>query len=135
MNGPGERGGREDEGMTGTTTGGTARVRITEYLDVDLQREQWCCHVCGHALIGAREDYKRGCVVAERDPREVYPPIYPGAEFNLSVAEGYGVLVEFYCPGCGTMVENELLPEGYPPTRDLELDIDALKAKHASGQP
>jgi acetone carboxylase gamma subunit len=40
------------------------------------------------------------------------------------------VFVEFYCPGCGTMVENELLPPGYPPTHDIELDIDALKARH-----
>jgi hypothetical protein len=28
------------------------------------------------------------------------------------------------------MVENELLPPGYPPTHDIELDLDALKARH-----
>ena len=107
-----------------------SRVRITEYLDIDLDREMWCCHVCDRDLIAAGENYKRGCVVYERDPKEIYPPVYD-AEFNLSVSEGYGVFVEFYCPGCGTMVENELLPEGYPPTYDIELDLDALKARQA----
>jgi len=108
-------------------------VRITEYLDIDLDTERWVCHVCGHVLISARENYKKGCLVYERDPKEIFPPIYKTGEFRLTVAEGYGVFVEFYCPGCGTMVENELLAEGFPPTYDLDLDIDALKAKHTEG--
>ena len=108
-------------------------VQITEYLDIDLEREVWCCRVCGHNLARAEENYKRGCLVYERDPQDIYPKIYPDAEFGLTVAEGYGLFVEFYCPGCGTMFENELLPEGYPPTHDLELDLEALKAKHQKG--
>lgn len=105
-------------------------VRITEYLDIDLETERWRCHVCGRELAGAHDNYKTGCVVYERDPKEIYPPIYPTGEFRLTTAEGYGVFVEFYCPGCGTMIENELLPEGFPPTFDIELDLEALKAKH-----
>ena len=109
-----------------------SKVRITEYLDIDLESETWHCHVCRHALAAARDNYKRGCLVYERDPNEIYPPIYKDAEFTLGVADGYGVFVEFYCPGCGTMIETELLPEGYPPTHDIELDLDALKAKQAT---
>jgi acetone carboxylase, gamma subunit len=106
-------------------------VRITEYLDIDTDTEMWRCNRCGRELISARENYKTGCLVYERDPDEILPPIFPPdkAEFHLGVVDGYGVFVEFYCPGCGIMIENELLPEGYPPTYDLELDIDALKAK------
>lgn len=107
------------------------RVRITEYLDIDLEKEVWACHVCGRDLISARENYKHGCLVRERDPDEILPPLFPNAEFHTGVARGYGVFVEFYCPGCGTMVENELLPEGYPPTHDIEIDVDALKEKMA----
>lgn len=111
------------------------RVRITEYLDIDTDRETWVCNRCGRELISARENYKRGCRVYERDPDEIMPPIFPPekTDFHLGVTKGYGVFVEFYCPGCGIMVENELLPEGYPPTHDIELDIDALKAKVAEG--
>jgi acetone carboxylase gamma subunit len=108
----------------------SSRVRITEYLDVDAATEMWCCHVCGRELISARENYKRGCLVHERDPKEIYPPIFEGnPQVTLTTAEGYGIFVEFYCPGCGTMVENELLPPGHPPTHDIELDIDALKRR------
>ena len=46
-------------------------VRITEYLDIDLESERWCCHVCGRDLAAARENYKVGCVVYERDPKEI----------------------------------------------------------------
>jgi acetophenone carboxylase len=105
----------------------SSRVRITEYLDVDVAREMWCCHVCGRDLIGARENYKRGY---ERDPKEIYPPIFQGnPQVTLTTADGYGVFVEFYCPGCGTMIENELLPPGYPPTHDIELDLEQLRAR------
>ena len=105
-----------------------SNVRMTEYLDIDVDREMWVCHVCAQDIFSARDNYKKGCLVYERDPKEIYPPIFEG-EFSLSVAEGYGLFVEFYCPGCGTMIENELLPEGYPPTHDIELDVDALKRK------
>lgn len=42
------------------------------------------------------------------------------------------MLVEFYCPGCGTLVETEALPPGHPPTHDIELDLDNLR-RHATG--
>ena len=107
------------------------RVRITEYLDVDLDSSIWICHVCDRVLIEADQNYKRGLLVYERDPKEIWPPIFPDFEFNLSIADGYGVFVEFYCPSCGTMIENECLPEGYPVTHDIQLDLDALRTKHA----
>lgn len=110
-----------------------SRVRITEYLDIDLDAETWCCHVCAAELGPARDNYKKGLLVHERDPEDLYPPIFGGeameSEWTLSVARGYGVFIEFYCPGCGTMMENELLPEGFPPTWDIQLDLDALKAR------
>jgi len=102
--------------------------QITEYLDVDLEKEMWRCRRCGKELISARENYKKGCLVAERDPREIYNPLIEGP-FSFSPDPEWARIVEFYCPGCGTMVENELLPPGHPITHDLELDIDKLKAK------
>ena len=47
------------------------KVRVTEYLEIDLTSEQWCCQRCGHALISARENYKKGCLVDERPLAEV----------------------------------------------------------------
>lgn len=106
------------------------KVRITEYLDIELATETWQCNRCGHALAPAREDYKSGCVVAEVPIAEAHPPLTEGEAFSFAPDPDYCRLVEFYCPSCGTVIENEYLPPGHPLTRDIELDIDALKARH-----
>lgn len=105
------------------------KVRITEYLDIDLASEHWCCNRCGHQLHPARENYKKGCLVAERPMAEVHPPIIEGEAFSFSFDPEYCRLIEFYCPGCGITIENEYLPPGHPITHEIEIDIDALKAK------
>lgn len=106
------------------------KVRITEYLDIALDSEHWCCNRCGHALGSARENYKHGCLVAERVLEEVHPPLVEGGSYSFTPDSRYCRLVEFYCPNCGTMLENEYLPPGHPLTHEIELDIDALKRRH-----
>lgn len=104
------------------------RHRITEYLEIDLERERWTCQRCGRDLGNARESYKKGCLIADRDPREVHPPIVEG-EYGFAPDPEWCRIVEFYCPGCATLLETEYLPPGHPLTHDIELDIDALKAR------
>ena len=106
------------------------KVRITEYLEIDLDQEKWCCQRCGHALIGARENYKRGCLVAEKPFEEVHPALVEGKEYSFSPDPNYCRLLEFYCPECGVVIENEYLPPGHPITHDIDLDVDALKKRH-----
>lgn len=102
------------------------KVRITEYLDIDLEREHWCCNRCGNELYSARDSYKKGCLIRQKDPRSLYPPVIDEA-FTFAPDPEWIRIVEFYCPKCGTMIENEFLPPGHPLTHDIELDIDALK--------
>jgi acetophenone carboxylase len=109
------------------------RIRITEYLDLDLDDEIWRCHVCDHRLGSARDNYKEGCLVHARDPREVHPPLIEG-EFTFAPDPDWVRIVEFYCPGCGTQVETEYLPPGHPITHDIELDVDGLRRRLASGE-
>lgn len=103
--------------------------QITEYLDVDLEAGLWCCNRCGKELISARSNYKKGCLAFERDPRHIFPPVVD-EEYSFSPSHAWVALVEFYCPGCGTMIENEMLPLGHPITYDIELDVDALIDKY-----
>ena len=110
------------------------RVRITEYLDIDLESEQWCCNRCGQELVSAHEPYKTGCLVYERDPREIHPVITDHPKYNYSFHPDWVRIVEFYCPKCGTMMENEYLPPGHPITWDMDIDIEKLKQKHATNQ-
>lgn len=106
------------------------RVRITEYVDVDLTAERWCCNRCAQDLGPAAESYKRGCLVRERNPHDVHPPVGPNEEFTFSFDPQWVRIVEFYCPSCASMVDNEYLPPGHPLTWDIDLDIAKLKDKH-----
>lgn len=107
------------------------RVRITEYLDVGLSDRRWYCNRCSRDLGPADRSYKEGCLIADRDPREVHPVIGRDPHFNFSFDPEWVRLVEFYCPGCATLVETEYLPPGHPLTWDIELDLDALQRRHA----
>lgn len=106
------------------------KVRITEYLEIDLMNEKWCCQRCGHVLIAAHENYKKGCLVAERPLEDVHPPMVEGESYSCCPDKNFCRLLEFYCPNCGVMIENEYLPPGHPITHDIELDMDALKKRY-----
>ncbi len=107
------------------------KVLITETLRIDLDTEMWECRRCGHAHIGARQNYKAGLLVHDRDPREVHKPLLDTRlyERTYSPDPAWCRILEYYCPECGTLVEAEYLPPGHPPLHDIELDIDALKAQ------
>ena len=109
------------------------RIRVTEYLDLELEGERWMCNRCGRDLGPARENYKKGCLVHDRDPREIHPPIVGGA-FNFAPDPQWVRIVEFYCPGCGAQLETEYLPPGHPITHDIELDVSRLKQRLETGE-
>jgi len=109
------------------------RIRITEYLDIDLEKELWVCNRCNHVLGPARENYKKGCKVYDRDPREIHQQLVTGA-FNFSPDPQWVRIVECYCPGCGTQIDTEYLPPGHPITFDIEIDLDALKERLRKGE-
>ena len=109
------------------------KIRITEYLDIDVDEEMWCCNRCQLPLISARQNYKKGCLVVDRDPTELYQPI-TNEEFDYRPDPKWCNYVEYYCPDCGTLIEVDVLPPGHPIIHDIELDIDKLKAKYAKEQ-
>jgi acetophenone carboxylase len=108
-------------------------IRVTEYLDLDLDRQQWNCNRCGHVLGPASENYKKGCLLYDRDPREIHKPIVEG-QYSFSPDPQWVRIVEFYCPQCGTQVDTEYLPPGHPITWDIEIDLHSLKARLGSGE-
>ena len=104
-------------------------VPMTEYLRIDLDSEQWQCRRCNREIAPARQNYKTGLLVHDRDPREIHRPLIDPDKYEFTFAPDpqWCRIVEFYCPGCATLVEVEYLPPGHPPTYDLEIDIDALR--------
>ena len=79
-------------------------------------------------------EHKRGCLAYERDPRTIYDPVIEDSQWSFSPPADWAAIVEFYCPRCGIMIENELLPLGHPLTYDMELDLEKLKLKHRAGE-
>lgn len=108
------------------------RLHVTEYLDVDIEDETWHCNRCECRLGSAHSPYKEGCLVYERDPREIHPPLIDGP-YTFSPDPAWVRIVEFYCPGCGVQLETEYLPPGHPITHDIEIDLERLKGRLVSG--
>jgi acetone carboxylase, gamma subunit len=106
---------------------GSMRRKITEYLLLDLDNETWICSKCDRVIGPARKSYKEGCLVYDRDPREVFNPLIEGT-YTFSPDPTWCRILEFYCPGCGTLLETEPLPPGHPISHDIELDVDKMKS-------
>ncbi|MFH1028277.1 MAG: acetone carboxylase subunit gamma [Pseudomonadota bacterium] len=110
------------------------RPAITENLAIDLDTERWHCRRCDYELISARRNYKEGCLVYARDPATLYPPRVAGERYTFTPDASVSNFVEFYCPGCGLLIETETLPPGHPPTHDIELDLENLRKKFHAEQ-
>ncbi len=114
------------------------KVAITEYLAIDLDKETWHCRRCDQNLGSARGPYKEALVVYEREPSEIHDPAIDPEKYEFTYAPdpAWCRIIEYYCPQCATQMEVEYLPPGHPLTlNDLQLDIDALKARLSGGQP
>ena len=107
-------------------------LRATEYLYINLDARTWHCWRCEHTLGPAEDDYKRGLLLYDRDPRDINPPGFDG-EHTYAPDPDWCRIVEYYCPGCATQVETEYLPPGHPLTRDIDIDVDAYAARVSHG--
>ena len=120
-----------DKGPTGESLAAdgdsaSGRRRITEALDLDVAARRWVCNRCGRDLGPADRSYKEGCLLCDRDPREIHVPFDPPTEFGFSPHPDWCRIVEVYCPGCAVMFDVEYLPPGHPVTHDIEIDLDAI---------
>jgi|TARA_B100000315_G_scaffold258273_1_gene309816 acetophenone carboxylase len=107
----------------------SARCQIAECLDIDLKGERWLCNRCSQDLGSAHDNYKEGCLIQDRDPQEIHAPVIDG-QFTFAPDPDWCRIVEYYCPGCGILIELEYLPPGHPLTHDIEPDIEQLKIKY-----
>ena len=114
------------------------KTRITESVDIDLEKEMWCCHRCGAELHSAKESYLKGCLVHERPANEIYGSPIPVKKdsdvISYAPESDFMRVIEFYCPNCGALTTVQYLPPGHPVIFDIELDIGKLKER-AKKQP
>lgn len=107
------------------------KYAATEYLQIDLGSENWECRKCNYVLGPARENFKKFTRIYNRNPQEIHKPqLDPERyEFTFSPDPKICAIYEFYCPGCGTMIDVEYTVPGHVPLHDFELDVDSLKQK------
>lgn len=86
-------------------------ITITEYLGIVADTRRWVCLRCSRDIGPADVDYKRGLLLYDRDPRDIYPAGLPG-DRGYTPDPQWCRIVEYYCPGCASQVETEYLPPG-----------------------
>lgn len=121
----------DDGGRSGTATSAAAAsgiVRVTEAVDLVLATERWACNRCGRDLGPGTGNYKEACLLAARHPSEVHQPFRGDPEYSFTPDGEWCAIVEVYCPGCATLLDTEYLPPGHPPTHDVQIDLEALRA-------
>lgn len=111
------------------------RFEIGERLVLDLATETWRCWTCGHELGPAGGSYRAGCLVRDRDPRELDLPLVTGLQPGDDELDWTRIL-EFSCPACDTRIETDYVPPGEPVSLEVTLDIDlgALRRARSSAR-
>src|SRR5260370_27855391 len=104
------------------------QMAVTEYLEIELEKERWRCRRCQRDLGPARDNYKRGLLVHDRDPKEIHQPILHPAPYLYTFAPDskFCRILQYYCPCCGTQVETQNLPPRHPPTHHTHLHLHDL---------
>ncbi len=80
-------------------------------------------HICGQEFGTYKVNWKLSALVYERDTLDKLQEIYRGPR---ACNPDWMVLREYICPKCGTMLETEAVPPGYPIVFNFLPDEEAL---------
>jgi N-methylhydantoinase B len=94
-------------------------ARITDNLDLRREKRglRTACAKCAADLGPLRDNYKDHCVRRESDVNTANPNI---GDYRRYI-DDRPVFRQFFCPGCGALVENEVARADDPILRDIEL--------------
>ncbi len=100
---------------------GEVVARVTDNLDVRRNGSglRTACAKCAADLGPVRDNYKDHCVRRESDVGAANPNI---GDYRRYI-DDRPVFRQFFCPGCGALVENEVAREGDEVLRDIELHL------------
>ena len=103
-----------------TRLGGDALALLTDNLALKRTRGKVriCCAKCSTDLGPVRGNYKDHCLLEEGEVAGANPHI---GDYKRYIDER-PVWRQFFCPGCGALIENEVAKAGDPLLADIEID-------------
>lgn len=78
---------------------------------------------CGHEFCDYRENWKTSALIHVRADEESLSEIWPGPK---APDPDKNEVREFYCPGCGSQLEVDAVPPGYPILLNFLPDLEAF---------
>jgi N-methylhydantoinase B len=101
---------------------GEVVLHLTDSLDLRRAKKglHIACSRCSADLGSAGGNYKDGCVRRDNDIASANPNI---GDYRRYIDER-PVFRQFFCPGCGALIENEVARESDPVLHDIELGTD-----------
>jgi N-methylhydantoinase B len=111
---------RKKDGVVQKLTGKVV-AWVTDNLELrkDNGSLHLCCAKCAADLGPVRDNYKDHCVRSESDVSVANPNI---GDYRRYI-DDRPVFRQFFCPGCGALVENEVARADDPVLQDIELDF------------
>jgi N-methylhydantoinase B len=100
---------------------GAEVARATENIAVRRERgkPRYCCVKCAADLGPIKGNYKLECVREDHDIRHANPNIGDWRRY----IDDEPVFRQFFCPGCGALIENEIARTGDDILHDIELHL------------
>jgi N-methylhydantoinase B len=97
--------------------------QLDHHLAVD-DADRILCRTCGHVLGSAERNFKEGAVMKERPIQDANPLIVDPSLF----IDDEVVFRQYFCPGCATLLENEVVLASTPPIWDKQLAPNARES-------
>lgn len=91
--------------------------QIDVHLAVDDERDAVVCRRCDEAICDADENYKLHALCERKPVTEAGPLANDPSEYVDEEME----FRQYYCPGCGTLLENEVILAELEPVHDKQL--------------
>jgi len=82
--------------------------------------------LCGYEFGDYRENWKLKALIHVRNKVEQFKEIYPDP---LYPDPNWCEIREFICPGCGILLDVDVVPPGYPVIKEFEPDIETFYIK------
>jgi acetone carboxylase gamma subunit len=100
---------------------------LTEHLMIVNKDEKLIIKaLCGCELGDYRDNWKLKVLIHVRNSVEDFKEIYPDP---LIPDPNWCEIREFICPGCGSLLDVDVVPPGYPIIKEFEPDIETFYTK------